>query len=117
MSFEGTLNGTVFLYFLDHFLCPLLQPGQWVVLDNVSAHKVAGVRERIEATGAHLLYLPPYSPEYNPIELAWSKIKGLLRSAKARSVDALYQAFAEALEAISTTDAQGFSRQAKMSST
>ena len=62
LCFEGTLNGTVFLYFLEHFLCPLLKPGQYMILDNASPHNVEGVRELIEKTGACLLYLPPYSP-------------------------------------------------------
>ena len=72
MCFEGTLTGAVFLQFLDEFLVPVLKPGQIVILDNAKAHKVAGVRERIEGAGARVLYLPPYSPDLNPIEMAWS---------------------------------------------
>jgi transposase len=72
MCFEGTLTGAVFLQFLDEFLVPVLKPGQIVILDK--AHKVAGVRERMEGAGARVLYLPPYSPDLNPIEMAWSKI-------------------------------------------
>jgi hypothetical protein len=64
LCFEGTLNGAVFLYFLEPFLCPLLKPGQYVILDNASPHNVEGVRELIEKTGASLLHLPPYSPDY-----------------------------------------------------
>jgi transposase len=74
MCFEGTLTGAVFLQFLDEFLVPVLKPGQIVILDNAKAHKVAGVRERIEGAGARVLYLPPYSPDLNPIEMAWSKL-------------------------------------------
>jgi transposase len=95
--FEGTLNGQVFLFFLEHFLCPVLQPGQIVILDNAKAHGVEEVRELIESKGARLLYLPPYSPDLNPIELAWSKVKHYLRKTRARTVDALYQALSQAL--------------------
>src|SRR5438270_12288168 len=73
MCFEGTLAGEVFLQFLDEVLVPGLKPGQVVILDNAKAHKVEGVPERIEGAGARVLYLPPYSPDLNPIEMAWSK--------------------------------------------
>jgi transposase len=88
MCFEGTLTGEVFLQFLDEFLVPGLKPGQIVILDNAKAHKVEGVRERIEGAGARVLYLPPYSPDLNPIEMAWSKVKQFLRKAQARTVEA-----------------------------
>ena len=88
MCFEGTLTGAVFLQFLDEFLVPGLKPGQIVILDNAKAHKVEGVRERIEGAGARVLYLPPYSPDLNPIEMAWSKVKQFLRKAQARTVEA-----------------------------
>ena len=84
---------------------PRLRPGQVVIMDNLSVHKVAGVRERIEAVGARLLYLPPYSPDFHPIEQAWSKVKQILRSLKARTADALEAAVAEALAAITTENA------------
>jgi len=84
---------------------PRLQPGQVVVMDNLSAHKVAGVREHIEARGARLLHLPPYSPDLNPIELAWSKVKQVLRALKARTADALENAVAEALATITPENA------------
>ena len=86
-------------------MCPRLRPGQVVILDNLSAHKVAGVRPLIEATGARLLYLPPYSPDLNPIEQAWSKIKQVLRSLKARTAEALENAVAEALKTITAENA------------
>ena len=86
MTVESPTDGDVFLAYLDQVLCPQLSPGQVVVMDNLAAHKVDGVRERIEAAGATLLYLPPYSPDFNPIEEAWSKIKQKLRPAKARTV-------------------------------
>ena len=105
LCFEGTLNGAVFVYFLEQFLCPLLRPGQYVMLDNASAHHVSAVRELIENTGARLLYLPPYSPDYNAIEGAWAKVKVYLRKVQARTVEALYHALAQALDTISPADA------------
>ncbi len=108
MCFEGTLTGAVFLQFLDEFLVPELKPGQIVILDNAKAHKVEGVRERIEGAGARMLYLPPYSPDLNPIEMAWSKVKQFLRKAQARTVEALYEAIAQALQTLSPNDAKGF---------
>src|SRR5450759_5681519 len=79
MTVESSTDGDVFLAYLEQVLCPRLEPGQVVVMDNLSAHKVEGVRRLIEARGAQLLYLPPYSPDFNPIEQAWSKVKQLLR--------------------------------------
>lgn len=108
LTFEGTLTGHVFLYFVEHFLCPLLTPSDYVIMDNASAHKVQGVAELIEKTGATLLYLPPYSPELNPIELAWNKVKAFLRRQQARTKDALYLAYANALKSISHLNAQAF---------
>ena len=105
MIIESPSDGDVFLAYLEQVLCPQLHPGQVVIMDNLSAHKVAGVQQLIAATGARLLYLPPYSPDFNPIEQAWSKIKQWLRSAKARSVEALEGAIAEALRAITADNA------------
>jgi len=110
MTIEAATDREIFLAYLDHVLCPQLRPGDVVVMDNLSSHKVAGVRERIEAVGAHVLYLPPYSPDLNPIEKAWSKLKQLLRSAKARTEQALDQAITEALQEISTDNAQAWFR-------
>jgi transposase len=112
MTFEGTMNTAVFLYFLQHFLCPLLKAGDVVIMDNAPVHKNDEVKTLIEATGATLLYLPPYSPELNPIELAWNKIKQLLRKQKARTLDSLYLAYANALKLISVHDAKGFVKHA-----
>ena len=89
MTIAEATDGDIFLAYLEQVLCPRLRPGQVVIMDNLSVHKVAGVRERIEAVGARLLYLPPYSPDFNPIEPAWSKVKQILRSLKARTADAL----------------------------
>ena len=86
---SGAVNGDVFAAYLDQVLGPTLMPGDVVVLDNLPAHKVAGLAELVEARGARLLYLPPYSPDFNPIELAFSKLKTWLRTAQARTRDAL----------------------------
>ena len=90
--FEGATNGQRFLNYVANTLVPTLRPGDTVVLDNLCVHKVAGVREAVEAAGARLLFLPPYSPEFNPIEQAFAKLKALLRSAAARTVADLHQA-------------------------
>lgn len=108
MTIESPTDGDVFLAYLEQVLCPRLRPGQVVIMDNLAAHKVAGVRDRIEACGARLVYLPPYSPDFNPIEQAWSKIKQLLRSAKARSLEALESAVAEALAAVTPENASAW---------
>jgi len=105
MTISEPTDGDIFLTYVEQVLCPRLRPGQVVILDNLSAHKVAGVRERIEAAGAHLLYLPPYSPDLNPIEQAWSKVKQILRSMKARTSEALESAVAQALNAITAENA------------
>lgn len=90
MVVDGAMNGAVFLAYAQQQLAPTLRPGDIVVLDNLSAHKVAGVREAIESVGATLVYLPPYSPDLNPIELVFSKLKWLLRSAAKRTVEGLW---------------------------
>lgn len=110
MTVEAATDADIFLAYLDHVLCPALQPGDVVIMDNLSSHKVAGVRERIEAAGAELLYLPPYSPDLNPIEKAWAKLKHLLRTAKARTAEALQQAIAELLPTIRPQDAEAWFR-------
>ena len=106
MTIEEATDADIFLAYLDHCLCPELRPGDVVVMDNLSSHKVKGVRERTEAAGAELLYLPPYSPDLNPIEKAWSKLKLLLRSAKARSKEALDEAITQHLPEITPENAQ-----------
>jgi transposase len=99
--FDGAINGTRFLASVEQALAPTLRPGDIVVLDNLRAHKVNGVRATIEAAGAELLYLPPYSPDLNPIEQAFAKLKALLRAAARRTVDALWHAIGHALDAFS----------------
>jgi transposase len=105
MTISSPTDGDVFLAYVEQVLCPALKPGQVVVMDNLSAHKVAEVRDRIEQSGATLLYLPPYSPDFNPMEKAWSKIKQLLRSAKARTAEALEDAVTQAIAAITPENA------------
>jgi transposase len=94
--FDGATNGARFRSYVTEILVPALRPGDTVILDNLQAHKVAGVREAIEAAGARLLYLPPYSPDLNPIEQAFAKLKALLRSAAARTVPDLWAAIRQA---------------------
>jgi len=105
MTIAEPTDGDIFLAYLEQVLCPQQRPAQVVIMDNLSAHKVAGVRQLIEARGARLMYLPAYSPDLNPIEPAWSKIKQILRSLKARTVEALETAVAEALHAITPENA------------
>ena len=100
MTIEAPTDGEIFLAYLEQVLGPQLQPGDIVVMDNLAAHKVAGVRESIQARGAELLYLPPYSPDFNPIEACWAQVKQHLRSAKARSLAALETCLADALQSI-----------------
>jgi transposase len=110
MTVEAATDREIFLAYLDEVLCPKLRPGDVVVMDNLSSHKVQGVRERIEAAGAQLLYLPPYSPDLNPIEKVWAKLKQLLRAAKARTKEALDQAITELLPMLNADDAKAWFR-------
>lgn len=106
MTIEAATDGDIFLAYLEQVLGPQLQPGDVVVMDNLAAHKVAGVCRLIESRGAQLLYLPPYSPDFNPIEKCWSKVKQLLRGAKARSLPVLEVAVADALAAVTPHNIQ-----------
>ena len=108
MDLPGATDGAVFLTYLKKVLVPKLWPGAVVVLDNLGAHKVKGVEELIESAGARLVYLPPYSPDFNPIELAWSKAKNHLRKAAARTRRTLARAIKHALVSITPHDARGF---------
>jgi transposase len=110
MTIEEATDADIFLAYVEQVLCPALKPGDVVVMDNLSSHKVASVRKSIESVGAELLYLPPYSPDLNPIEKAWAKLKQLLRSAKARTKEALDQAIADALKTISPENAKAWFR-------
>lgn len=108
MSVEGATDTAVFRAYVEQVLVPTLVAGDIVVMDNLSAHKVSGIREAVEVAGATLLYLPPYSPDYSPIENCWSKLKTSLRKAKARTREALDDALKQAIESITDTDAKGW---------
>jgi transposase len=106
--FEGAMNSTTFEVYVRTQLLPTLRPGDILVMDNLSAHTGETIRQLIEAKGARLEFLPPYSPDFNPIELCWSKVKTALRAAKARTLDALVEEIAQALRSISLTDIQNW---------
>ena len=108
MSVDGAVNGDVFAAYLDQVLGPTLRPGDVVVLDNLSVHKVDGLHEIVQKYGAHLRYLPPYSPDFNPIELAFSKLKTWLRTAKARTRDALEEVLLAAAAWITERNAKNW---------
>lgn len=101
---EGSMTKDVFIAYLTEFLVPELKPNQIIVMDNLSSHKSSMVKEIIEAAGAKLLYLPPYSPERNPIELAWSKLKTYLRKRKTKTEEGLYKAVRAGLNKINKRD-------------
>lgn len=107
---DGPMNGDVFLGYIEQHLAPTLRPGDTVIMDNLSSHKRAGVREAIKAAGAHLEYLPPYSPDLNPIELAFAKLKKLLRTAAARTIEQLEQAIDATLEKFSNKECLNYFR-------
>jgi transposase len=108
MAVEGSTTKEVFEAYVEHFLAPALRPEQVVVMDNLGAHKGERVRELIEGRGCELLYLPPYSPDLNPIEEAFAKVKALLRQAGARTREALVEVIGRALDAVTSRDARGF---------
>lgn len=101
---DGPMDGAAFAIWAERVLGPTLEPGDIVVMDNLSVHKNAAARAAIKATGAEVWDLPPYSPDLNPIEKMWSKVKGCLRSAKARHTDALYQAIGKAMARVTRQD-------------
>jgi len=105
MMIAGAIDGDVFRMWTEQGLCPTLEAGDIVVMDNLQAHKVRGIREAIEGRGAKLIYLPPYSPDLSPIEACWSKIKAALRAAGARTQRGLERAIKQALETITESDA------------
>jgi len=110
MTIEEPTDADIFLAYVQQVLCPALRSGDVVVMDNLSSHKAEGVRSWIENQGAELIYLPSYSPDLNPIEKAWAKLKQLLRSTKARTREALEQAIAHLLPQITAQDAQAWLR-------
>ena len=109
---DEPMNGEIFLAYLEQSLAPTLSRGDIVVMDNLSAHKVAGVREIIESTGARLLYLPPYSPDLNPIEQLFAKLKALLRASAERSVPALWDRIGEIVGSIASSECSNYLRHA-----
>jgi transposase len=108
MVLDGPVNGQWFQAYVDQVLVPTLSPDDIVIMDNLGSHKGAGVRKAIEAAGATLLYLPPYSPDFNPIEKAFSKLKALLRKAAERTVDALWDRIGLLLKEFSPTECANF---------
>jgi transposase len=104
---DGTVNGAIFHCWVREVLCPTLRPGDLVLWDNLAAHKVAGVEEMLTACGARLLRLSPYSPDFNPMEQCWSKIKTFLRRV-ARTVEALIDAIKHALDTVTEADIRGW---------
>jgi transposase len=114
---DGPMNGDAFLVYLEEILVPILAPDDIVIMDNLPAHKVAGVRERIEAVGAKLLYLPPYSPDLNPIEMIFAKLKSILRKAAERTVPALWDRIQSALNEFTQTECAACLLHARYAST
>ncbi len=110
--FNGAVNGEAFLAYVEQVLAPTLRPGDIVVMDNLASHKVAGVLEAIETVDASLLYLPPYSPDLNPIEQAFAKLKALLRARAVRTVDALWNALGDVVRCFSAVECANFFRHA-----
>ena len=114
---DGPMTGTAFCAYVEQFLAPALAPGDVVVLDNLAAHKAAGVRKAITATGASILYLPPYSPDLNPIEQLFAKLKALLRKAAARTRDQLWATIGHLLDAYPPAECTRFLRHCGYGST
>jgi transposase len=109
---DGPMNGNAFVAYVEQILAPSLMQGDIVVMDNLAAHKVPGVRDAIEAAGATLLYLPPYSPDFNPIEQLFAKLKALLRKAGERSVEGLWSRIGHLLDAFTPSECTNYFRNA-----
>lgn len=108
MVLDGPMDGAAFLAYVEQVLVKELTPGDVVIMDNLPAHKVSGVRQAIESAGARLVYLPPYSPDFNPIEQAFSKLKAILRKAAARTVEGLWSAIKNALDAFTPDECRNY---------
>lgn len=106
--FDGPTDTEVFRAYVEQVLAKALSPGDVVIMDNLAPHKAAGIKEAIEVAGATVLYLPPYSPDFNPIECLWSKVKQFVRSTNARTFDTLSDGVAAALDTVSPSDCQGY---------
>jgi transposase len=109
---DGAINGKLFLCWVEQHLVKTLKPGDVVIMDNLSSHKVKGVVQAIESAKAKVLYLPPYSPDFNPIELAFSKFKHLIRSAKKRTIDTLWNTCGEVLDKFNESEFRNYFRHA-----
>lgn len=112
MVIDQAMNGEIFQHWVEHMLCPTLSPGDIVIWDNLPAHKVTGAEAAIQAVGATLLWLPAYSPDFNPIELLFAKLKAHLRKAAARTVDHLWQEIGRILSMVTQTECANFFRHA-----
>ena len=108
--FDGAINGELFVAYIEQVLVPTLKPGDVVIMDNLRSHKVAGVREAIEAAGATLMFIPPYSPDLNPIEMAFAKLKALLRAKAIRTVEALWKALGTLVDCFTPKECASFFR-------
>jgi len=108
MILDGAMHGAAFLAYVEQVLAPTLAPGDIVIMDNLPAHKPAAVRRAIEATGAGLCFLPPYSPDFNPIEMAFSKLKAFLKKVAARTKDDLWDAIAQGIDTFTPDECQNY---------
>jgi len=106
--FDGPINGESFLRYVEQFLLPTLKPGDVVIMDNLGSHKADAIRQAIRSAGARLIYLPPYSPDLNPIEQAFSKLKHLLRKARQRSIDQVCDAISVILKTFTSTECRNY---------
>lgn len=108
MLLDGAMHGVAFLAYVEQVLVPTLKPGDIIIMDNLPAHKPTAIRKAIERAGAELRFLPPYSPDFNPIEMAFSKLKAFLKKTAARTKDDLWDAIAEAIETFSPTECENY---------
>ncbi len=108
MVLDGAMHGAAFLAYVEQVLVPTLKPGEIVIMDNLPAHKPVAVRTAIEAAGAELRFLPPYSPDFNPIEMAFSKLKAFLKKAAARTVDDLWDAIAHGIDTFTPNECENY---------
>lgn len=108
MVLDGPINGIAFQAYVDQVLVPELEPGDIVVMDNLGSHKGTGIRTAIEAAGASLLYLPPYSPDFNPVENAFAKLKAMLRKAAERTVDGLWNAIGRIIDTVTPKECTNY---------
>ncbi len=108
MVLDGAMHGAAFLAYVEQVLVPTLSPGDIVIMDNLPAHKSVAVRAAIEAAGAELRFLPPYSPDFNPIEMAFSKLKAFLKKTAARSIDDLWEAIAQGIDTFTPAECENY---------